>query len=140
MIRSFKTEDLNRVMNLWLDTNIKAHSFIDKTYWQDNFNMVKEMMPQATIYVYEQDSEIQAFIGLLGSYIAGIFVADEFQSKGIGKALLEYVRAKNDELYLSVYKKNNRAVRFYLKEGFYVTAEQIDEDTGETEFLMNWVN
>ncbi len=140
MIRSFKTEDLNSVMNLWLDTNIKAHSFIDKAYWQGNFNMVKKMMPQAAIYVYEQDSEIQAFIGLMDSYIAGIFVADELQSKGIGRTLLEYVKAKKDELSLSVYKKNSRAVQFYLKEGFSVTAEQIDEKTGETEFLMKWIN
>jgi putative acetyltransferase len=139
MIRSYKIEDLNNVMNLWLDTNIKAHSFIDKTYWQDNYAMVKEVMPQATIYVYMKDNEIKAFIGLIDNYIEGIFVSNEFQSKGIGKALLDYAKEKNNELSLSVYKKNNRAVRFYLREGFSVTAEQIDENTGEIDFLMKWV-
>ncbi|WP_434297719.1 N-acetyltransferase [Clostridium sporogenes] len=138
MIRSYKIEDLNNVMNLWLDTNIEAHSFIDKTYWQDNYAMVKDVMPRATIYVYIQDNEIQAFIGLIGNYIEGIFVSNEFQSKGIGKALLDYTKVKNNELSLSVYKKNNRAVRFYLREGFSVTAEQIDENTGEIDFLMKW--
>lgn len=139
MIRNYEIGDLNNVMNLWLDTNIKAHSFIDKTYWQDNYAMVKEVMPQATIYVYMQDNEIQAFIGLIGNYIEGIFVSNEFQSKGIGKELLDYAKAKNNELSLSVYKKNNRAVRFYLREGFSVTLEQIDENTGEIDFLMKWV-
>ena len=138
MIRSYKIEDLNNVMNLWLDTNIEAHSFIDKTYWQDNYAMVKDVMPRATIYVYIQDNEIQAFIGLIDNYIEGIFVSNEFQSKGIGKALLDYTKVKNNELSLSVYKKNNRAVRFYLREGFSVTAEQIDENTGEIDFLMKW--
>ena len=138
MIRSYKIEDLNDVMNLWLDTNIEAHSFIDKTYWQDNYAMVKDVMPRATIYVYIQDNEIQAFIGLIDNYIEGIFVSNEFQSKGIGKALLDYTKVKNNELSLSVYKKNNRAVRFYLREGFSVTAEQIDENTGEIDFLMKW--
>ena len=138
MIRSYKIEDLNDVMNLWLDTNIEAHSFIDKTYWQDNYAMVKNVMPRAKIYVYIQDNEIQAFIGLIDNYIEGIFVSNEFQSKGIGKALLDYTKVKNNELSLSVYKKNNRAVRFYLREGFSVTAEQIDENTGEIDFLMKW--
>lgn len=96
-------------------------------------------MPQATIYVYMQDNEMQAFIGLIGNYIEGIFVSNEFQSKGIGKALLDYAKAKNNELSLSVYKNNNRAVRFYLREGFSVTLEQIDENTGEIDFLMKWI-
>ncbi|WP_434297709.1 GNAT family N-acetyltransferase [Clostridium sporogenes] len=87
--------------------------------------MVKEVMPQTIIYVYMQDNEMQAFIGLIGNYIEGIFVSNEFQSKGIGKELLDYEKAKNNELFLSVYnlsvyKKNNRAVRFYLREGFFV--------------------
>jgi len=138
MIRSYRIEDLNNVMKLWLDTNIKAHSFIDKNYWQDNYAMVREVMSQATIYVYMKDNEIQEFIGLIGNYIEGIFVSNEFQSKGIGKALLDYTKVKNNELSLSVYKKNNRAVRFYLREGFSVTAEQIDENTGEIDFLMKW--
>ncbi|WP_434302912.1 GNAT family N-acetyltransferase [Clostridium botulinum] len=105
--------------------------------------MVKEVMPQAIIYIYMQYNEIQAFIGLIGNYIEGIFVSNEFQSKGIGKELLDYEKAKNNELSLSVYnlsvyKKNNRAVRFYLREGFFVAVEQIDENTGEIDFLMKW--
>ncbi|WP_434305351.1 GNAT family N-acetyltransferase [Clostridium botulinum] len=75
-----------------------------------------------------QYNEIQAFIGLIGNYIEGIFVSNEFQSKGIEKELLDYEKAKNNELSLSVYnlsvyKKNNRAVRFYLREGFFVAVE-----------------
>ena len=107
MIRSYRIEDLNNVMKLWLDTNIKAHSFIDKNYWQDNYAMVREVMSQATIYVYMKDNEIQEFIGLIGNYIEGIFVSNEFQSKGIEKELLDYEKVKNNELSLSVYKKNN---------------------------------
>ncbi|WP_434301946.1 GNAT family N-acetyltransferase [Clostridium botulinum] len=105
--------------------------------------MVKEVMPQTIIYVYMQDNEMQAFIGLIGNYIEGIVVSNEFQSKGIEKELLDYEKAKNNELSLSVYnlsvyKKNNRAVRFYLREGFFVAVEQIDENTGEIDFLMKW--
>ena len=28
MIREFKRDDINKVADIWLDTNIKAHNFI----------------------------------------------------------------------------------------------------------------
>ncbi len=139
MIRSYEKADLDDVMRLWLDTNIKAHHFIDRSYWQSNYEAVKEMMPQATVYVYVQGNAVQAFIGLMDDYIAGVFVSSEFQSKGIGKRLLDYTKATNNELSLRVYKRNDRAVDFYIREGFSVTAEQVDDNTGQTEFLMEWV-
>lgn len=37
MIRTFSENDLFAVMQIWLDTNIKAHSFILKDYWTDNY-------------------------------------------------------------------------------------------------------
>ena len=40
MIRTVKENDLSAVMQIWLDTNIKAHSFISKYYWMDNYDMV----------------------------------------------------------------------------------------------------
>lgn len=138
MIRNYQKQDLNRIMKLWLDTNIAAHSFIHSEYWRSNYDMVKAMMPDATIYVYEEDSVIQGFIGLIDNYIAGIFVLAKFQSKGIGKMLLDYAKEQKDLLLLSVYKANVRAVDFYLREGFVVLDEQIDNNTGEMEFRMSW--
>lgn len=138
MIRNFRKDDIDKVMQLWLETNVKAHHFIDSSYWNDNYNMVKEILPKATIYVYDKNDEIQGFIGLMDGYIAGIFVSNKCQSKGIGKALLDYVKEQNSELLLSVYKKNNRAKQFYLREGFTIDSEQIDKSTGEVEFLMKW--
>lgn len=140
MIRDFRITDLDRIMQLWLNTNIQAHNFINSRYWRNNFDAVKEIMPKAAIYVYEQNGEIQAFIGLMESFVAGIFVSSNSQSKGIGKLLLDYSKGKWDELSLCVYKKNNGALRFYLREGFKISAEQVDENTGEIEFVMKWKN
>ena len=55
MIRAVKENDVSAVMQIWLDINIKAHSFISKHYWMDNYDMVKKILPQAEIYVYEDD-------------------------------------------------------------------------------------
>ena len=34
MIREFQRDDINKVADIWLDTNIKAHNFIPAEYWK----------------------------------------------------------------------------------------------------------
>lgn len=139
MIRDFKKQDMDRIMELWLDANISAHGFIEREYWEKSYNTVKAMMPSALIYAYEEDNIVQGFVGLVDNYIAGIFVAQPCRSKGLGKKLLDYVKNKKYSLLLNVYKENNRAVKFYLREQFTFCKEQIDKNTGKIEWSMNWV-
>ena len=138
MIRKMKNIDFNRVADIWLKTNLKAHYFIPEQYWTSNYELVKEMLLQAEVYVYEDDKMIQGFIGINDEYIEGIFVSDEMQSRGIGKILLDYIKDKKDRLQLKVYQKNVRAMSFYQREGFTIQSERMDEFTGETEYVMNW--
>ncbi len=138
MIRKLQKADINRVADIWLKTNLKAHFFIPEQYWISNYEFVKEMLPQAEVYVYEDDKMIQGFIGINDEYIEGIFVSDEMQSRGIGKMLLDYIKDKKDRLQLKVYQKNVRAMSFYQREGFTIQSESMDEFTGEKEYVMNW--
>ena len=138
MIRELRKADINNVANIWLDTNITAHYFIPVQYWKSNFELVKELLLQATVYVYEDKQEIQGFIGLNDEYIEGIFVSDEMQSLGIGKFLLNYAKDKRSKLLLNVYQKNTRAISFYQREGFEIQCNGIDEATGERDYVMAW--
>ena len=138
MIRKLKETDINKVAEIWLDTNIKAHDFIPEKYWKDNFNMLKDMFPQSEIYIYENGKIIQGFIGMDNDYIAGIFVSSEVQSKGIGKVLLDFVKTKKEKLRLNVYQKNTRAIQFYQREGFKIQNENLDINSGEKEYVMTW--
>ena len=138
MIRKMQNIDINRVADIWLKTNLKAHDFIPEQYWTSNYELVKEMMSQAEVYVYEDDKMIQGFVGLSNEYIEGIFVSDEMQSCGIGKLLLDYIKNKKVRLRLNVYQKNARALSFYQREGFDIQSEGVDEATGEKEYTMLW--
>ena len=138
MIRVLQKADIDRVAEIWLDSNLKAHHFIPEQYWKSNFGLVKEMLSQAEVYVYENDRNIQGFMGLNGEYIEGIFVSDEMQSHGIGKMLLDYVKSKKENLLLNVYQKNVRAIRFYQREGFQIQCEGLDEVTDEKDYVMIW--
>lgn len=140
MIRRLQKPDIDTVSDIWLEANRDTHDFIPAEYWENNFLPVKEMLLQAEVYVYtgEYKNEIEGFVGLDQEYIAGIFVRKEARSKGIGKALLDFVKGKKQELTLNVYQKNERAVRFYERERFYIVESTMDESTGEKEYLMRW--
>lgn len=140
MIRAYKESDLAAVMQIWLAVNIKAHGFIPKEYWTGNYPFVEKVLPQAEIYVYEEGdmNEIAGFIGLADHFIEGLFVREAAQSHGIGKRLLDYVKGTRSDVCLCVYQKNTRAVAFYRREGFKVQSENVDDSTGEKEFIMVW--
>lgn len=69
MIRKLLNEDIDRVADIWLETNLKAHYFISNQYWKSNYELVKEMMSQYEVYVFEADKMIQGFVGLNDKYI-----------------------------------------------------------------------
>ena len=140
MIRKFESQDLDAVMQIWLHGNLDAHAFIAASFWTEHFEMVHDLLPQAELYVHENENtgQIDGFIGLTENHIEGIFVAKAARSKGIGKALLEYAKSRKPRLTLGVYQKNERALAFYQREQFVVHSEGIDEDTNEAEIQMLW--
>lgn len=138
MIRIFNIDDLDNIMNIWLNNNIKTHNFIDKNYWINNFDYVKTLLPTSDIYVYEINNSIIGFIGINKNYIEGIFIKEEYQNKGVGSKLLNYIKNLYNELYLNVYKNNDNAIEFYKKHNFNIIKEKIDENTNEIELVMQY--
>ena len=91
MIRKFEKSDINNVMKIWKSENIKTHQFIPNKYWESNYRYVKEILPNAEIYVYVIEENILGFIGLEQNYIEGIFIDTNNQCKGIGTLLLNII-------------------------------------------------
>ena len=138
MIREFQPADLDEVMRIWLNTNIQAHFFIDMMYWESKKEAVKGMISDAEVYVCEVNGAIQGFIGLQGTYVAGMFVKPEMQNRGIGCDLLDHVKKKKKILELDVYQKNWAAVRFYVSQSFNEEDITKDQETGENQIRMVW--
>lgn len=137
MIKEFKIENLEEVMEIWLQTNINAHDFIERDYWINNFDLVKKLLPDAKVYIFQEDNIIKGFIGVIeDGYIAGLFVKEEYQREGIGEKLIKYIKPKYNQLKLDVYSKNKNAIKFYLKNNFKIVNEKNNEDTNELEYEM----
>jgi putative acetyltransferase len=139
MIRQLDNSKLDDVMKIWLEANISAHEFIQEDYWKNNYEYVRNALPSATVYVYEDGNEIKGFIGIVEeSYIAGLFVSNKYQNEGIGSKLLDSCKECYSVLCLDVYARNLKAFNFYKKHGFKITEEKINSDTNELEYTMVW--
>lgn len=139
MIRAYKTEDCERVMEVWLETSLQSHSFIDEEFWLQRFKEVEnDYLPASETFVWEEKGLIKGFISILEQcYIGALFVDPAFQEQGIGSLLMQMAIDKYGALKLGVYKNNFRAVRFYRKMGFDVASQQFDAQTSEIEYIMS---
>ncbi|MFC4404150.1 GNAT family N-acetyltransferase [Gracilibacillus xinjiangensis] len=141
MIRRMEHTNVEEVMKIWLKENISAHYFIDKKYWITKFDLVKNMLDLADIYIFQEsvENEVTGFIGLMDrSYIAGLFVQSFAQSNGIGSQLLNKAKSLGSHLQLEVYRKNTHAIQFYSRHGFVISEERVNVVTNEQELVMKW--
>lgn len=140
MIREMKNEETNDIMKIWLDASIHAHDFIPAEYWQNNYSIVKEKyVPLSKTYVYLEADNILGFISIHDEhYIGAIFVDVKLQGKGIGTKLIYFVKELFNSLDLTCYKKNEKSVSFYQKMGFDIKSLQLDKETNEEEYVMEW--
>ena len=138
MIRNIKSKDIDRIMGIWLRSTIKAHDFISKEYWEDNYNDVRNIyIPMAETVVYEDEEDRKGFISIINNeFIGALFVDRKYQSSGIGKKLIDYAINRYKKLNLAVYKENKKSVEFYINRGFKIIKEQVNEDSGHNEYIM----
>jgi len=138
MIRTFRPQDLDALLSLWLAGNLDAHPFIPAEYWKGQADAVRELLPQAELLVYDAGAGPVGFLGLDGSYIAGIFVDRAARSQGIGRALLDAAKHRRRVLTLHVYRDNPRAAAFYRRGGVGRCGGQGAAPTRRPELLFRW--
>lgn len=139
MIRAYREEDLDAVIEIWLNASVQAHHFVPQEYWQSQVeNMRSIYIPASEVYVYEADEGMLGFYALHEDALAAIFVSPNNQGQGIGKQLLHHAKAKRSLLTLCVYKANLASYQFYISQGFKVVSEQLDHHTKQQEYTMRF--
>ncbi|MEN2257476.1 N-acetyltransferase [Paraclostridium benzoelyticum] len=138
MIRKLTNIDIDEIMDIWLESTVKAHNFISREYWENNYKVVKDVyIPIADTFVYEEEGETRGFISIINNeFIGALFVDVKFQGMGIGTKLIDYSVEKYKKLTLAVYKENQKSVEFYTRKGFKIIEEGLNEDSGYTEYIM----
>ncbi|MGL5206440.1 MAG: N-acetyltransferase [Acidaminococcaceae bacterium] len=136
-----KKEEIDELAVLWLKTSLIAHNFVAADFWHQKMPLVQtEYLPKSITYVYEKDDKPLGFLSFVKeNEIGGLFVDCNAQNKGIGYALMEQAKRLFSFLELDVYARNEKAVHFYLRQGFQAVVVFKGEDTGEESIRMRWI-
>ena len=101
----------------------------------------REMEKGWTLYVADDDGRIAAMLALHlpDRYLDQLFVAPDYQGKGLGRQLLAFTREHlADEIRLRCVRENDKAWRWYEREGFVFEKQAVEQMTGFTMKYYRW--
>jgi ribosomal protein S18 acetylase RimI-like enzyme len=139
-IRPARPEEYDEVARVWMasfcSTGLEA---------PNNFLLAKlrarvplEVEKGWSLFVADDDGVLAAMLALHlpHCYLDQLFVAPEYQGQDLGRRLLAFTRQHlPDEIELRCIRENEKAWRWYEREGFVFEQEQVEPMTG---FVMKY--
>ena len=162
--RKNDSDDVARLhANSWQHTyrGMLDHQYLDNCVlaekqleWQQRLS--KDFDQEIWVLLAEADQQLRGFSCLFfdyGSqgktYMDNLHVDPSFQSKGLGKALLQksleyaWLKRPDAEFYLWVFENNARAIDFYLNQGADITGNELQDAPGGGKIValeLTWTN
>ena len=141
-LRPYAAADEDAAIALWRDTWQQAYPSIDfaarETWWRERW--VKELVPNASIVVAEQDGVLTGFVTIdAQGYLDQLVVAPAHWGTSLATALVdEAKRLSPDGVTLLVNTDNARAIRFYRRNGFVDAGGDVNPTSGKPVLRMEW--
>jgi ribosomal protein S18 acetylase RimI-like enzyme len=140
LARASEYDEVARVwMESWASTGLEDPS---------NFLLAKlrarvpmEVEKGWSLYVADDNGVLAAMLAmhLPDCYLDQLFVAPEYQGDGLGRRLLTFTRQHlPDEIWLRCVRENEKAWRWYEREGFAFEKEQVDSTSGRVMKYYRW--
>ncbi len=138
MIRKYQADDADALVRIWRKANAFAHSFLADDFVVKVAQDMRDIyLPNAEIWVLEEDENPLGFIALIGDEVGGLFLDPAFHGRGFGKALTDHAVAIHGPLRVEVFEKNAIGRRFYDRYGFVETERYVHEASGELSLKMS---
>src|SRR5690606_19639447 len=107
MIRSYKRDDLDDLLDTWYAASQVAHPFLtDEFFAAERENIPHIYLPMADTFVFEKEGAVVGFIALIGNEVGAVFVHPRFHRQGIGRSLMNHARDLRGNLEVEVFKNN----------------------------------
>jgi putative acetyltransferase len=142
-LRAYVAADEDAAIELWRRTWQQHYPHLDFTarlpWWRERWRT--ELVPTATIMVAESAGRLIGFVSVdpATRYVDQIVVAPEAWGSGLAAALIaEAKRLSPAGLELTVNADNARAIRFYEKQGFVITGDDVNAISGAPVRKMSW--
>ena len=137
LARADEYDEVARVwMNSWTSTGLEAAS--DSLLVKLRARISLEVEKGWSLFVADDGGTLAAMLALHlpHRYLDQLFVAPEYQGKNLGRQLLAFTRQHlPDEISLRCVRENEKAWRWYEREGFVFEKETIEPLTG---FVMRY--
>jgi len=140
IIRPARPDEYDEVARVWMDSWVST-GLEDAS----NFLLAKlrarvpmEVEKGWSLYVADDNGKLAAMLAmhLPKRYLDQLFVAPEYQGRGVGRQLLAFSRQQLPaEIFLRCVRENEKAWRWYEREGFVFEQEQVEPMTG---FVMKY--
>jgi putative acetyltransferase len=140
-LRLYRESDQEASIALWLETWLQAYPSIDfdarVDWWRERWRT--ELVPVAQIVVAEQDGALIGFVTIDDTgYLDQLVVSPAQWGTNVSKALVDEAKRRSPGgVTLKVNADNLRAIRFYERNGFAKTGEEVNSSERAV-WLMAW--
>jgi ribosomal protein S18 acetylase RimI-like enzyme len=134
-IRPARTDEYDEVARVWMDSWVStglekaSNSLLARLRARVPIEVAKGW----SLFVADDDGRLAAMLALHlpTLYLDQLFVAPEHQGNNLGRELLAFTRQQLPaEIFLRCVRENEKAWRWYEREGFVFEKEQIEPMTG----------
>ncbi|MDI1264829.1 MAG: GNAT family N-acetyltransferase [bacterium] len=140
LIRPARSDEHSEIARVWMEswTSLGLEEASDFLLTKLRARLPMEIGKGWSLFVADDNGKLAAMLALdlRDRYLDQLFVAPEYHGRNIGRQLLAFTRKLlPDEIWLRVVRENEKAWRWYEREGFVFEKEQIEPMTG---FMMKY--
>ena len=143
VIRPARPDEYDEIARVWMESWVSTGLEDGSKYLLANLRarVPREIEKGWSLYVADDDGRIAAMLALHlpDRYLDQLFVAPDYQGKGLGRRLLSFTRKQlPDEILLRCVRENDKAWRWYEREGFVFEKQAVEPMTGFTMKYYRW--
>lgn len=143
IIRPARPEEYDAVARVWMNSWVSTGLAEKSEFLLAN---LRARVPQEidrgwSLYVADADGALAAMLALHlpKRYLDQLFVAPEYQGQSLGRRLLAFSRQQMpNEIWLRCVHENEKAWRWYERQGFVFEQEAVEPMTGFTMKHYRW--
>ena len=143
IIRAARSDEYDQVARVWMASWVSTglEDASDSLLEKLRARVPMEVGKGWSLYVADDNGVLAAMLALHvpECYLDQLFVAPEYQGNSLGRRLLAFTRQHlPNQIWLRCVRENEKAWRWYEREGFAFEKEQVESTSGRAMKYYRW--